>query len=244
MIRLLHPVPEGAREIVLEGERHHHLVHVLRAEIDDELEVFDGQGRSYAARIVELSEESARLVVEPPRVAPPLRRVTLIQGLPKGEKLEWVLQKCTELGAAAFRPVFTRRTVVKLTADRAADRARRWTKIAEEAARQSGRSDVPEVHAPVPLQEAIAALPPGTHVFVLDEEERSRSLRERFSALRADPAEVALVIGPEGGLDRAEVEALLAAGAQPVTLGTRVLRTETAPIVALTIVLLLDGALG
>ncbi len=245
MIRLHHAVPAGADELTVEGEKHHYLVHVLRAEVDDELEVFDGEGHAWSARVVELHPDRARLRLGPAREQQKLRTLTLVQGVPKGDKFEWVLQKCTELGASRFLPAFTARTVVKLSADKAEDRARRWRKIVEEAARQSGRADVPEVSAPSPLGSALDRLSEGAVVFVLDEEERSSSLRAAFEREALGNArEVALVIGPEGGLDRAEVAALLARGAIPVTLGARVLRTETAPIVALTVALLLDGALG
>src|SRR5690606_34987193 len=104
--------------------------------------------------------------------------LTLLQGLPKGDKLEWILQKGTELGITRFWPVATVRAVVKLDAGRGESKRVRWQKIVEEAARQCGRSDVPEVGLPQPLLQAVQALPPGTRVLVLDEEERARTLSQ------------------------------------------------------------------
>jgi 16S rRNA (uracil1498-N3)-methyltransferase len=169
--------------------------------------------------------------------------LALVQGLPKGDKLEWVLQKGTELGATLFAPADTARAVVKLDEKRAAERVKRWTKIVEEAARQCGRADVPEVHPPRALLEAVASLPPGTRLLVLDEEERARPLGQAVASLpEGDP--LALVVGPEGGLDRGEVTALAEVGGVPVTLGRRVLRTETAALAALAVLQHLRGELG
>jgi 16S rRNA (uracil1498-N3)-methyltransferase len=169
--------------------------------------------------------------------------VSVLQGLPKGDKLEWVLQKGTELGAAAFHPVDTLRSVVRLEPRRALERTARWTKIVEEAARQCRRNDVPRVHPPASLGEAARALAPGTVLLVLDEEESAVPLGEAFRA--AGPGTpVALVVGPEGGLAREEVAALAALGARGVTLGTRILRTETAALAALAVMAHLDGELG
>ncbi|MBU8899082.1 16S rRNA (uracil(1498)-N(3))-methyltransferase [Corallococcus sp. M34] len=244
MVRLFVPLPQPIpSEVTLTDERRHYLVHVLRLEAGDALEVFDGQGRACDARVVELTPEHVRLSLGAARVTPPRREVAVVQGLPKGDKLEWVLQKGTELGASAFWPVDTVRSVVKLEPKRAVERTGRWMKIVEEAARQCRRNDVPPVHAPRPLAEAVRALAPGTVVLVLDEEESAVPLGEAFRA--AGPGTpVALVVGPEGGLAREEVSALWALGAKPVTLGARILRTETAALAALAVMMHLDGELG
>ncbi len=219
MIRLLAPIPTPVPErLTLQGERFHYLVRVLRLGEGAALEVFDGGGRAFSARVERVGEAEAELSLGSPvarAVAPPL---ALVQGLPKGDKLEWVLQKGTELGATLFAPADTARAVVKLDEKRAAERVKRWTKIVEEAARQCGRADVPEVHPPRALLEAVASLPEG------------------------DP--LALVVGPEGGLDRGEVTALAEVGGVPVTLGRRVLRTETAALAALAVLQHLRGELG
>lgn len=243
MNRLLVP---GAAEgdVTVDGPRFHYLSRVLRLAAGDALEVFDGQGHAFDAKLLTVGETSARLALGPSRVAPTARAITVVQGLPKGDKLELVLQKGTELGVAAFAPAACARSVVKLDAKAAASRVTRWQKIVEEAARQCGRADVPHVAEPAPLAAAVAQLAPGTALFVLDEAERAVSLSQAFAALEGDRTPVALVIGPEGGLDRAEVDALAARGATPVTLGRLVLRTETAALAAVSVLRHLDGELG
>lgn len=244
MVRLFVPLPETPPpEVLLSGDRRHYLLHVLRLAEGASLEVFDGTGRAFDARVVSVDAQQVRLSLGPTRSAPPRRAVSVLQGLPKGDKLEWVLQKGTELGAAAFYPVATARSVVKLEPKRAEERTTRWMKIVEEAARQCRRNDVPQVHTPRPLLEAARALPPGTALLVLDEEETAVPLGEAFRAC-APGAPVALVVGPEGGLAREEVSALAGLGARGVSLGTRILRTETAALAALAVMAHLDGELG
>lgn len=245
MIRVLlplpHPAPERAR---VEGAPFHHLVHVLRLARGAELEVFDGHGRAFHGRLEAVEDQFAVVSLSAkPAVAATHRAFTVVQALPKADKLEWILQKGTELGASAFAPVTSARSVVRLSADRVEPKVRRWSKIVEEAARQCGRSDVPAVLPVRPLLEAVRALPEGTRVLVLDEGERARSLGAAFASLPVG-AGVALVVGPEGGLEPSEREGLLALGAEPTTLGPRILRTETASLAALSVLLHLDGALG
>ncbi|MHB8873034.1 MAG: 16S rRNA (uracil(1498)-N(3))-methyltransferase [Myxococcaceae bacterium] len=245
MVRVLLPIPPQPPETLrVDGERFHYLAHVLRLSPGEALEVFDGAGRAFAARVETVAEDMAVLSIGAALPGARARRsITVVQGLPKADKLEWILQKGTELGAAAFAPVATARSVVKLAAERAAERQKRWARIVEEAARQCGRSDVPAVHPPRPLLEAVRALPPGTRVLVLDEEETRTRLTSAVAGL-GELSPLALVIGPEGGLERGEVDALRALSAQPVTLGGRVLRTETASLAALAVLLHLDGELG
>lgn len=241
MIRLLVPIPEPAPEALeVRGERHHYLTRVLRLTAGDGLEVFDGAGRAFTAKVLSVDAEAATLSLGEPVASSTAPRIAIVQGLPKGDKLEWVIQKGTELGAWAFAPATTERAVVKLEEKRARDRQQRWQKIAEEAARQCGRSDVPQVLPVRPLREAVAAFE-GAQVLVLDEEERALRLSE---AVRQDASPRVLVVGPEGGLSRGEVQALKALGAVPVTLGARVLRTETASLAALAVLAHLAGELG
>jgi 16S rRNA (uracil1498-N3)-methyltransferase len=245
MVRLLHPVPApDAAALDVTGAGWHYLVRVLRLAPGDALEVFDGAGSRWPARVEALDAEAgrARLSLGARQEAPPPLRLALLQGLPKGDKLELVLQKATELGATTLAPVETARAVVKLTQDKAAERTKRWARIVEEAARQCRRSDVPEVLAPRPLLEAARALPPGTRLLVLDEEARAVPLSHAVADALAAP--LALVVGPEGGLAREEVEALVSLGARPVTLGARILRTETAALAALAVLQHLRGELG
>lgn len=244
MIRALLDVPTPApQRLTVGGERFHHLAHVLRIAPGDAVEVFDGRGRAFVARVEHVGESSLELVLGEERSETEGRAITILQGLPKGDKMEWIVEKATELGATAIAPVETTRAVVKLDAARGDKKRERWQRIAEEAARQCRRSDVPVVFAPARLQDAVAALPENTRVLVLDEEERAVRLGEALRQLGPD-IPLALVIGPEGGLAREEVEALLRRGAVPVSLGKNILRTETAALAALSVLLHRDGRLG
>ena len=241
-VRLLLPGAQPGAATV-EGDRFHYLARVLRLGAGDALRVFDGEGREFPATVERVDAASALLSLGPAERSAPPRALWLLQGLPKADKLEWVVQKGTELGATHFMPVALERCVVKLDEDRGGKKAQRWQAIAEEAARQCGRADVPRVHAPAPLPAALSGLPGGCALLVLDEQARAPSLAEAIRAL-APGQPVALLVGPEGGLARAEVAAAVARGGVAVTAGRRVLRTETAALVALAAVQLLDGELG
>jgi len=238
MKRVLLP-DAAAGSMRVSGPRFHHLAVVLRVRADEALEVFDGRGQVFDAKVVSVDADALTVQLGPPRAVPPPRRVTVIQGLPKADKLELVLQKGTELGASAFWPVAMKRCVVKLEG-KEERKLERWRRIVEEAARQCGRADVPEVLEPVRLADVALA---DTTVLVLDEAERSLPLSDAVRSVDAARA-LALVIGPEGGLDRAEVEVLVAGGALAVSLGPNILRTETAALAALAIIRHLDGSLG
>ncbi len=240
MIRLLVPgAQEG--EVTVNGPRLHYLRQVLRVRAGDELEVFDGEGNAFDAKVVSLGELGGVLTLGAAREAPRPRSITIVQGLPKAETLELVLQKGTELGASAFAPAACARSIVKLDGKEEAKLAR-WQRIVEEAARQCGRASVPQVFAPRPLAAAVSSLPGEPAVLVLDEEERSLPLSTAVASLGS--RSLALVIGPEGGLTREEVSALVAKGAIAITLGRLVLRTETAALAALAVLRHLDGELG
>jgi 16S rRNA (uracil1498-N3)-methyltransferase len=241
VFRVLVDVPESAPSSVrLEGPGFHHL-RVARVRPGESVEVFDGRGRAWAAKVERLAEDHAWLALGEPRAVPVGRPVILLQGLPKGDKLELVLQKSTELGVAAIWPVTTARSILRLEPRAAENRRLRWQRIVEEAARQSGRADVPPVAPVRPLFEAVQALPAGIQLLVLDEEERERNLSR---AMGDGSGALALVVGPEGGLDREEVAELRQAGGESVTLGPLVLRTETAALVALAVLRHRQGLLG
>lgn len=211
----------GDGRAALTPEAVHYLRDVLRLEPGAEVELFDGEGGAYAAR---LEEGLGALRLGPRREARPALPLWLLVALAKGEKMDLVVQKATELGASRVSPFAAERSVVRLDRERGEARAARWRRIAAEAARQCGRADVPAVAEPVPLAEALAAVPPGFARFVF------HPGGEPLGGPEAPG--VAAVVGPEGGLAPAEVDACEAAGARRVSLGPRVLRAETAAVVA------------
>jgi 16S rRNA (uracil1498-N3)-methyltransferase len=213
----------------------HHLVHVLRLGPGAEVEVFDGEGSAWDATF---TGSELRLGARRP-VPPPAAVVWIAFALPRGEKADWVVQKATELGVARLVPWQAERSVVRLEGRRAAERAERWRRIAAEAARQCGRSEVPEVAVPGPLEAALA-VPEGFGRLVLH-----AGAAEGISARvrRGVPGHVALV-GPEGGITDGELEEARAAGFAPVTVGPRVLRAETAAVAAALLLQHLAGDVG
>lgn len=186
--------------------------------------------------------------------APAAPQVMVVQGLAKGDKMETVVRHGTEIGVAAFLPLACERSVVKLDAKKAASKRERWQAIARSAAMQSGRLNVPEVSLPVALDAACAMLSGATAVLVCWEEAPGACrladaiARGRKSCCCTDPADarVAVVVGPEGGLSKAEVDALLACNerASLVSLGPSILRTETAGVVGAALAIYELGGLG
>jgi 16S rRNA (uracil1498-N3)-methyltransferase len=229
----------GAR-LVLDGDDHQHVARVLRAEAGQRLTLFDGAGSEVDAEVVRVGKRDTELTLGERRAgaatAAPVP-VTLLVAAPRGERMDLVLQKTTELGVTRVVPVVTERSVARPDATR----RERWEKIAREAARQCGRADVPRVDAPLDLEAALAAPDLPARRFALWEGERARSLRARLAEAPAAP--VALLVGPEGGFPAGEVAAAEAAGFVPVTLGPRVLRVETAAIVAVTLAVSAAGGL-
>ncbi|MBR1685609.1 MAG: 16S rRNA (uracil(1498)-N(3))-methyltransferase [Clostridia bacterium] len=225
---------------VLSPEDAHHALHVLRLHSGDPVEIVLG-GKRYTAAIASATPDhvTARLTGTLPDTESTLR-VTLFQGLPKGDKMELIVQKAVELGCAQIVPVAMSRCVVKLTAKDAAKKCERWQKIAREAGKQSGRTCEVTVTAPVPLATLSEHLSSLDAVLVPWEEEKSTGLRS-FCLAHPQLHSLGIIIGPEGGISPEEIDILKRAGALPVTLGPRILRTETAGICALSAVMCLMG---
>jgi 16S rRNA (uracil1498-N3)-methyltransferase len=230
-------------EHVVRGDSLSYVRDVLRLRAGDPIELFDGEGHAWPSKLERFVDDGA-IVSLGARIERPFTgvRVTLLQGLAKADKLELVVQKAVELGASALVPVAMERSVVKLDAKKAADRAERWQKIADEAARQSTRADTMRVEPVQPLAGVLGkARKTGEIRIVLDEDEKAKRLRE---VLGARDAEYVVLIGPEGGITREEIDLAKRAGFVPVTLGPRVLRTETAGLAVLSILQHVLGDLG
>ncbi len=233
--------PDQIREgyAVITGQDVNHIRNVLRMKPGEQIGVRDGISRSYVCAIETLEEEEvrARILSEETDSSELPARLYLFQGLPKGDKMELIIQKAVELGAYEIIPVATRRAVVKLDAKKAESKRKRWNAIAESAAKQSGRMFIPQVTKVMSLAEAL------DYGKGFDRNLIPYELAEDMAAARAEIAQirpgmsVGIFIGPEGGFDTKEVELAKAHGVRPITLGRRILRTETAGMAALSVLM-------
>lgn len=245
-------VPPEAIEgdtVYFRGELARHIGGVLRMRAGERVAVCTGDG---AVRVTELArfdrdEIVGRVVDTLARQEDTAVRVTLYQGMPKGDKLELIVQKCTELGVSAVVPVEMRRSVARLDGGKADKKTERWQKIAQEASQQSKRLQTPQVGPYLRwndfVRRAAQEMQAGGLCVVLWEDEETLGLRALLRE-SAPPEQISLVVGPEGGLAPEEVAQLRALGARSASLGPRVLRTETAGLAALSMVLYEYGELG
>ena len=224
----------------LPEEAANHLVRVMRLREGDGCVLFNGDGHDYDARITAIGKREARAQVLSARRVDnesPLR-ITLLQGIARGEKMDWILQKATELGVVRFLPVSSDRSEVKLDAQRADKRLAHWRGIVVSACEQSGRAVVPDVVAPQALAQSAASRT--GRGFILDPFAEASLASLQGTTLR----DCTIAIGPEGGWSPRDREQLLVAGFEGLRLGPRVLRTETAGIAAIAALQALCGDLG
>ena len=224
--------PENVKEneLTISSGDVRHITKVLRLKEGDVITVCDGAGFDYKAKICEISSDAVRCkITEKTRCdAEPDIRVTLFQGIPKAGKMDYIIQKTTELGISRIVPVMLERCVSKVENKKAGEKKReRWQKIAESAAKQSGRGIIPEVSEPVTLEEAIRELKTLDVFFAPYECEETTRLRGILTQNK-NVRTAGFMIGPEGGFDMSETDRLRSEGIPTVTLGKRILRTETA----------------
>lgn len=216
-------------EVVLDKDAARHLVTVLRLKAGDPVSLFNGDGGEYPGEIVAASPKAVTVRTgahSPQDRESPLRTLLAI-GISRGERFEWVLQKATELGVTEIVPLYTERTEVKLKGDREDKKQARWQQVIVSACEQCGRNRLPVLHSPQPLRDW-----PGPQADIkLVLHHRSPVTLQSLASQK--PLSMALLIGPEGGLSATEIAQAESSGFHALTLGPRVLRTETAPIVAL-----------
>jgi 16S rRNA (uracil1498-N3)-methyltransferase len=226
-------------EIALPETAARHAVTVLRLQAGAALNLFNGEGGEYRAQLVAASKREARArIVEfhaTERESPV--DITLVLGISAGERMDYSLQKATELGVSAIQPLATERSVVKLAGERAGKRLQHWQHVAIAACEQCGRNRVPAVAPVQKLFDYLAALDRNQRLLMLSPDADTPLTRV------APAAAAVLLIGPEGGLAPAEYQAAQASGFEPVRLGPRILRTETAPVAALAVLQALWGDL-
>ena len=226
-------------EVVIDGEEFRHAINVLRIKEGETVILCDNTGFEYISTVVKINKKDfiARVVEKRQSQTEAITSVTLIAGYLKGDKTELVVQKAVELGAYEIIPVATKRAVVKLDDKKASKKVERWNSIAEGGAKQSGRSFVPEVTSVMSFKEALKYA--GTLDVVLIPYELAEGMAETKQVISAiEPGQsVGIFIGPEGGFETAEVEQAMEAGAKAITLGKRILRTETAGLTTLSILM-------
>ena len=240
MTRLYLPQPlTVGTTIALPDEALRHLVQVLRMEAGERLTVFNGLGGEYAATLASATRKAATLAIDahdPVSREAPIS-ITIAQCVSKGDRMDYAVQKATELGMAAFQPVLSARGVVKLDGERWEKKIEHWRGVAISAAEQSGRTAVPEVEAPLPFEQFVATLCEGLKLILAPGGTVTVNTLPR-------PAAVTALIGPEGGFSPLELELADRHGWQRLGLGPRILRTEAAPVALLAAFMALHGDLA
>lgn len=224
---------------VITGQDVNHIRNVLRMRAGEQVGIRDGISRNYICELEEIGQDAvrARILSEEQDSSELPARLYLFQGLPKSDKMELTIQKAVELGAYQIIPVATRRAVVKLDKKKEETKVKRWNAIAESAAKQSGRMVIPEVTGVMTLKEAYQyASGFDLNLIPYELAEGMEETRQVLSQVRPG-MQVGIFIGPEGGFDVEEVELAIASKIHPITLGRRILRTETAGMTALSILM-------
>jgi 16S rRNA (uracil1498-N3)-methyltransferase len=221
-----------------------HIRDVLRLKNKDRIEILS-ENRTYICEILEINSDVVLVSILDSfegKNEPPID-IILYQGIAKGDKMDFIIQKCTEIGVKEIYPIVTNRTIVKIKDKRKEQKkVERWKTIAEEAAKQSKRDTIPIVNNIITYNEMIDILEGEKNIIVPYEMERMNTLKETFKDIKN--GNIHIIIGPEGGFEEEEIDAILNIGGKPVSLGPRILRTETAGIVVISITLYELGDLG
>lgn len=239
----LNQTGDAGATLPLPEEEARHALKVLRLSAGDEICALDGCGHRFAAVLERVESDGASVHLR--QLLPsnePEVRLTLYQGLPKADKLDWIVQKLTELGGAGCVPVKMERCVVKSDAKDGIKRRDRLQKIAREAVKQCRRADAPQVSEPLTWKQAFLQMEKHDLLLVPWEDASGLSMRQVWKE-RPDAMDIGVVIGPEGGMSAGEVEALCAHGARAITLGPRILRAETAAVASIAMAMTLWGDL-
>ncbi|RKQ19168.1 16S rRNA (uracil(1498)-N(3))-methyltransferase [Ureibacillus endophyticus] len=225
-------------EVIITGENAKHILKVMRMEIGESLIVVQNN-TAYICKIVSVGQnvivkQTGETIPSPEMPV----QVTIACGLPKGDKLDLITQKGTELGMHALIPFAAERSIVKWDDKKGEKKTERLQKIAKEAAEQSHRTQIPEIMSPISFKQLLSIIPNYDAVFIADEEDAKQEIRTRFAdklkkVYDNESKSILLIFGPEGGISRNEAKSLIEAGSETMSLGPRILRAETAPLYAL-----------
>ncbi len=223
-------------QLALDPAESHHALDVLRLGVGERVVVFNGQGVEATAEIAEVEKKCVALRRQHHSRTPPLAcQITLGQAVPKGKNMDFIVQKATELGAAAIAPLLSERTVIQCSADEAIKKREKWQGVAIEAAKQCGQNWLPEIHAPVTPKQFFDAGRRFDLMLIASLQSDAMHLKKIVADHSAAPASVLVLVGPEGDFTPAEASLAKSHGCRPVTLGPIVLRTETAALYCLSV---------
>jgi len=228
-------------KITINNNDVNHIKNVLRLSEGEKIEISNSDnGESYICKILNFENDVVNCEIEDTLEAniEPNIYIHIMQGLPKSDKMELIIQKCTELGVKEFTPVSLNRCIVKLNGKDEVKKIERWQKISEVAAKQSKRSIIPKINEVIKLNKVIELIKEYDIILVAYEEEKNNTVKRELQKLeKSEELKIGVLIGPEGGIEKEEIDMLKQAGAKIVTLGNRILRTETAPIVMASIIM-------
>ncbi len=232
--------------ILITGDDVKHIGKVLRLKVGDKINISDGNSTEYICELdlIDKKEVVCNIIEKFQNKTESPICITLFQGLPKAQKMELIIQKGVEIGIKNIIPVLTERVVVKTETRDISGKIERWNKISKEAAKQSGRGTILELNNPITFKEAIESLNKFDLAVIPYENQQGIGLKKVLRNLDSNVKNVAIFIGPEGGFEEEEVNYAIEKGVHPVTLGPRILRTETAGLVASSIILYELGDMG
>ena len=228
--------------IIIQNEDVNHIKNVLRAKVDDTIDICDSEtSKNYICKIEQIEEKNiyCHIINEIQTNVEPHIKVSVFQGLPKADKMELVIQKSVELGVYDIIPVEMKRCVVKLNEKDKIKKMQRWQKISEGAAKQSGRDIIPTIHPVINIKTLCEKIKEYDLVLVAYENEKINTLKQELQKIKQNNAEtkIAIIIGPEGGIDDKEIEHFKENKAKIITLGNRILRTETVALNMLSVIM-------
>lgn len=232
--------------INIKGDDYNHIKKVLRLKCGEIVTLSDGVGNEYEAKIEEFGDGfvHSKIIKSYKNSTEPPIKITLYQGLPKADKMDFIIQKSVELGITRIVPVLTERTIVKLANEKdASKKCERWNRISQEAAKQSNRGIIPEIEIPITFKEAVKQAKDYALSLIPYEKEANNSLKQILRSV-SDIKEASVFVGPEGGFTEQEIEEAVSFGINSITLGPRILRTETAGVAVLSILMYELGDVG
>lgn len=232
--------------IQINGEDVNHIKNVLRLELDTLIQICDGQ-KNYISKIKQIEKDIiiCEIIEELEGQNESNIKIDIFQGLPKSDKMEYIIQKCTELGVNEYFPISMKRSIVKLSGKDEEKKISRWQKIAEGAAKQSGRDIIPKINNVKNIDNVCKIIKDYDIFIVAYELEKQYDLKNELKSINKEKIEkIGVLIGPEGGIEESEIESLKENGAKIVSLGNRILRTETVAIVISSIIMYEFDELG